>query len=538
MNIGHGKRSLSLVRLEPSLFMWRTRVQISQGSLGQRIKPKGIQLGISRDWRSINSIICKKKRKEIIFEDILIRDLLKNLFRKQGYKISEIYIKRAYIKDMIINITVFPSYGKRKLIEIYKILNIFISSYDLKINIRFTNTHIYDAHMIGEYIKGRYGRQMRYKRRNKKTILRFNMLHSLINWYNHIVIGSIVHETLLKRINLWKHFHDLLQNTFNNVIDNTPSSSFLYPFYLPRPHLILRNTLISKDTDISIPRKIPPYLSGFYNNNQMLNSYYFFGLRRHSIFKNSHFYRFKVLPFNWKYINKSKFFNVCTYLDKIIQKEKIHLIRKIHKSKGKSFNYYLKLPLFDNNLNINELDYPYLLRNPFIPRSSSSSICFATLYPNLNIKSLSYFPSQNQETLLPVPSYTRSSRSLLYWDPLEFLFIIHKKVKTPLPLFSFRFSPYKFKKDLSFSLLNLYFRDFYKFIFLDYYHFSKYFISLSVSSFAFDPSFPSSHLTRQYYSRRKFRRPRFFTKWFLNSRFGWSSYRKSFRKFSYYRNKF
>jgi len=88
--------------------------------VGQRIKPKGIQIGRGKDYRSINSIIRKRKRKEVIYEDRIIRGLVKKKIRKEGYYTSEIYIKRREVKELEINITIYPGYGKRKIIEIYK----------------------------------------------------------------------------------------------------------------------------------------------------------------------------------------------------------------------------------------------------------------------------------------------------------------------------------------------------------------------------------------------------------------------------------
>jgi len=110
-------------------------------------------------------------------------------------------------------------------------------------------------------------------------------------------------------------------------------------------------TVIGKETEIYMPRKVPPYLSGYYENKEIIKSYYNNSMKIHKIFKNAHEYR---------YMEEEK------EKEKNIEKNR-RKYKKIRENVDKKIKkgYKEKIPIFDTNLEINEIDLPYLIKNPY-----------------------------------------------------------------------------------------------------------------------------------------------------------------------------
>ena len=111
--------------------------------------------------------------------------------------------------------------------------------------------------------------------------------------------------------------------------------------------MIMRNTIIGKETEIYMQRKVPPYLSGYYENKEIIKSYYNSSMKIHKIFKKGHQYRYMEEEGGEKYMEKRKYKKIRENVDKKIKE-----------------GYKEKIPRFDTNLEINEIDLPYLIKNP------------------------------------------------------------------------------------------------------------------------------------------------------------------------------
>ncbi len=124
--------------------------------MGQKIKPKGLELGVSKDYKSINH--SKELRKFIIFEDIFIKEILKTCLRMNNYFFSHISIKRKPPNYVLIHFNVYPAYSSISLLKIYFIFSRLLGP-KLKFNISFSYSFFSNVYLFTEYIKNFYYRK-------------------------------------------------------------------------------------------------------------------------------------------------------------------------------------------------------------------------------------------------------------------------------------------------------------------------------------------------------------------------------------------
>lgn len=137
--------------------------------MGQKVHPYGLRLGIIKDWQSRS--YAPKDYKDLLFEDLKIRSLVKGEFSHAG--IASIEIERATRRAKVIINTARPGIvigRKGESIEKLRVRLEAMTGKSVVVNIEEVKRPDLNAQLVAENVAGQLLRRIGFRRAMKRTV--------------------------------------------------------------------------------------------------------------------------------------------------------------------------------------------------------------------------------------------------------------------------------------------------------------------------------------------------------------------------------